>query len=172
MPPCPGDEGIAVGCAAFGWHQRHLLLPSTSDSSGPLEDRSQSSNSLAPPLTSYAPAPNGADRSARIANAGGGSEETLGHGVSAGMGMRVGGGGEKARVDDVRGLPGGVEFGGRGVASGELCTPLWGRAWSADDVEDEIAECGAWIDVRDAEGVEVGGVALMNWPAVVFSFYL
>lgn len=86
--------------------------------------------------------------------------------------MRVGGGGEKARVDDVRGLPGGVGIGGRGVASGELCTPLWGRAWSADDVEDEIAECGAWIDVRDAEGVEVGGVALMNWPAVVFSFYL
>ncbi|CAN0415570.1 unnamed protein product, partial [Scytosiphon promiscuus] len=21
VPPCPGDEGIAVGCASFGWHQ-------------------------------------------------------------------------------------------------------------------------------------------------------
>lgn len=26
VPPYPGDEGIAVGCAVFGWHQRRLLL--------------------------------------------------------------------------------------------------------------------------------------------------
>ena len=29
VPPYPGDEGIAVGCAAFGWHQRRLLLQPT-----------------------------------------------------------------------------------------------------------------------------------------------
>lgn len=26
VPPYPGDEGIAVGCAVFGWYQRRLLL--------------------------------------------------------------------------------------------------------------------------------------------------
>lgn len=39
MPPCPGDEGIAIGCATFGWHQRHALVPSaTADFSPRQED--------------------------------------------------------------------------------------------------------------------------------------
>ncbi|CAN0418820.1 unnamed protein product, partial [Discosporangium mesarthrocarpum] len=28
VPPCPGDEGIALGCAAFGWHEQQRLLAS------------------------------------------------------------------------------------------------------------------------------------------------
>lgn len=30
VPPCPGDEGIAIGCAAFGYNHLHKLLPSAS----------------------------------------------------------------------------------------------------------------------------------------------
>ena len=55
----------------------------------------------------------------------------------------------------VRELPGGAGAEWLGLGSGELSAPLWGRGWSADDVEDEISEWGAWIDVRDVEGVEV-----------------
>lgn len=37
VPPCPGDEGIAIGCAAFGYSHLHQLLPPASGTGAAVE---------------------------------------------------------------------------------------------------------------------------------------
>lgn len=59
----------------------------------------------------------------------------------------------------VAGGRGGSEGGGGGVDGVErgLRAPFWGKSWSSEEVEDELAEWAPWLDVRDLDGVEVGG---------------
>lgn len=117
VPPCPGDEGVAVGCAAFGWHQRRLLLR-PSGGNPTLEGEEEKASADAADGTTEVPVE---DESKTTAAAAAVEEEQ-----------------REAR-------PG----------AGALRAPFWGRGWSKDDVDDEIAEWESWIDVRDVAGVEV-----------------
>lgn len=121
VPPCPGDEGVAVGCAAFGWHQRRLLLPPSGDTptlDGEKEEKNVADAAKdASKATAPAPAPAAAEE-----------EE------------------EQQRAA----TPG----------PGALRAPFWGKGWSKDDVDDEIAEWESWVDVRKVAGVEVRALGI------------
>ena len=116
VPPCPGDEGVAVGCAAFGWHQRRLLLPSDGASGAGGDE----------------PTPPAVEEEGSTAEGGNGEAKEAGAAAEE----------EEEHQRPI-------------VGSGALRAPFWGRGWSKDDVEDEIAEWESWVDVRDVEGVEV-----------------
>ncbi|CAB1118329.1 unnamed protein product [Ectocarpus sp. CCAP 1310/34] len=131
VPPCPGDEGVAVGCASFGWHQRRLLLPSGGDATLPPTD-----NKNGDPTADS-------------------EEENL---TDAAMESGGGGGG-------LEGLPKAVAG---PLGSGELRTPYWGRGWTEDDVEDEIAEWERWVDVRQINGVEEVAKAIADGKVVAW----
>ena len=106
VPPCPGDEGVAVGCAAFGWHQRRLLLPPSGDTPTLAGEEEKDVVDAAKYVSKATAAAEEEQRAAR---------------------------------------PG----------AGPLRAPFWGRGWSKDDVDDEIAEWESWVDVREVAGVEV-----------------
>lgn len=112
VPPCPGDEGVAVGCAAFGWHQRRLLLPPSDDT---------------PTLE-------------------GGQEKDV---AAAAVGTAEVSAEDESKTTDTAAVEGGQRV------AGALRAPFWGRGWSKDDVDDEIAEWESWVDVRGVAGVEV-----------------
>ncbi|CBJ33588.1 conserved unknown protein [Ectocarpus siliculosus] len=130
VPPCPGDEGVAVGCASFGWHQRRLLLPSSGDTTlSPTDKKNGDPTAVC-------------------------EEENL-----TDTPVESGGGGDLEGRPKVVAGP---------LGSGELRTPYWGRGWTEDDVEDEIAEWERWVDVRQINGVEEVAQAIADGKVVAW----
>ncbi|CAM9461412.1 unnamed protein product, partial [Ectocarpus fasciculatus] len=131
VPPCPGDEGVAVGCASFGWHQRRLLLPSSGDTT----------------TTTLSPTGKKNGDPAAVSE----EEKLTDAAVESGGGS---------------GSEGGLKAVAGPLGSGELRTPYWGRGWTEDDVEDEIAEWERWVDVRQIDGVEEVAKAIADGKVV------
>lgn len=48
VPPCPGDEGVAIGCAAFGWYNRHGLARDPDNNRVGSNDRSRKTDAEVP----------------------------------------------------------------------------------------------------------------------------
>ncbi|CAN0263452.1 unnamed protein product, partial [Scytosiphon promiscuus] len=112
VPPCPGDEGIAVGCASFGWHQRRLLLQPKARWTGERGQRNGCRNRRCCCCTVAGSAGSGVER--------------------------------------------------------QLQAPFWGRGWSKDDIDDEIAEWEAWVDVRDVDSLEEIAQAIADGQVVAW----
>lgn len=114
-----------MGCAAFGWHQRRLLL----------------STAIAAPGGNNAPVERVGSQSVAT------DDDTDDDTDSAGAEANTDG---TAEVKSEKAL-----FKGRAGEEGELRAPFWGKEWSAEEVEDELEEWEPWLDVRDLDGVEV-----------------
>lgn len=141
VPPCPGDEGIAVGCAAFGWHQRQLLLPPAAEGNAQTSNKSGSSSG------------SGSGNSSTVKNSLNGA--TTGSVTSRETSSEAEGGNEALAEGGILGSK---------QSDAPLRVPFWGKGWSMDEVEDDLEEWEPWLDIRDLEGVEVGGYL------VIFSF--
>lgn len=142
VPPCPGDEGIAVGCAAFGWHQRRLLLPPIAPPTDPAAAAAVgvATDGAKGGLDSPENRLESAAAEETKASEGGDGDEAASSSSAHGDG---GGGGGSEGADG-----GGVERG--------LRAPFWGKSWTSEEVDDELAEWAPWLEVRDLDGVEVG----------------
>lgn len=130
VPPCPGDEGIAVGCAAFGWHNRHHLLPTSVE----IPRTTESEKAVAAATNREIPSVDG-----------GRTEGEDVWGVHADVDGEV----AERRPQQKR---------GEGILAPEelpLPVPFWGKDWTVEDVEDELGEWEPWLDVRPLQGFEV-----------------
>lgn len=140
VPPCPGDEGIAVGCAAFGWHHRHHLLRSLPASKERKATTATSSGDI------------DTARSAATKSGGSGGRRSSGSRVSVGSGaakLTTPAAGQADNTDCMKTLE-------QSTCDDALVAPFWGSGWTEDAVEDELGEWEPWIEVRPLRGVEVG----------------
>lgn len=55
VPPWPGDEGVAVGCAAYAWHERERRAPAPRRAPKPFQGRVWAASDFSEALEAFAP---------------------------------------------------------------------------------------------------------------------
>lgn len=143
VPPCPGDEGIAVGCAAFGWHQQQQLLQASSSSSSYSKTANDKPHGGRISMSS---ADEAGDQTKRRYGAHASAVAAAAAAATAVAAAAVDAGDEVART----------------------ASPFWGKEWSEQEVDEELEEWEPWVDVRPLNGLEevaeaIAGGQVVGW---------